>query len=66
MDVLIIIPIYNEKNNICPLTNKILSLNRGLYILFVDDNSQDGTGQIVDDLAKSYEEVRVIHRRRKL
>jgi len=44
---LIIIPTYNEKDNIEKIINKIFNLNKDVQILFVDDNSPDGTSDII-------------------
>ena len=49
---LIIIPTYNEAENIKVVINKILSLQNNYYILVVDDNSPDGTSNIVENLKK--------------
>ena len=49
---LIIIPTYNESENIELIINKILLLNDYNDILIVDDNSPDGTSKIVSDLKK--------------
>lgn len=59
---LVIIPTYNESENIRELITKILNINKDLYILIVDDNSPDATGQIVESLAKDNSYIRVIHR----
>ena len=52
--ILIIIPTYNEKNNIINLVNEIKNVlnktNLSYKILFVDDNSKDGTIEIIDKL----------------
>ena len=70
MDVSIVIPTYNEKENITPLVEKIINvchLNKIEFeIIIVDDNSPDGTGEIADQLAKKYKNIIVIHRERKL
>lgn len=62
---LIILPTYNEIDNIRPLVEDIL--NRGPYdILVVDDNSPDGTGKLADTLAEEHEDrVFVLHRTNK-
>jgi dolichol-phosphate mannosyltransferase len=60
MKILVIIPTYNEKENIQKLVEKILNLN--LNLLIVDDNSPDGTGEIADELARMYSQVKIIHR----
>ena len=65
MNSLIIIPTYNEKHNIEPLAEKILALNKGFHILFVDDNSPDGTGEVADSLAEKHPEIFVLHRQAK-
>lgn len=56
------IPTYNEAENIEILINKILALNIDCIILVVDDNSPDGTGEIVDKLSINNPQVRIIHR----
>ena len=53
-DRLVIIPTYNEKENIEKMLRKVLSLEPQFDVLIVDDGSPDGTGQIVKDLQKEY------------
>ena len=64
--VLIVIPTYNEKNNIQFLYAKIREHARGAHILIVDDESPDGTGQVADSLSKKDPLVHVLHRSGKL
>lgn len=66
MDIRVIIPTYNEKDNIKELVERILALEINARIIVVDDNSPDGTGQIAEALAHENERVEVIHRRGKL
>jgi dolichol-phosphate mannosyltransferase len=61
---LIIIPTYNEKDNLKPLTAEVLK-TVPVDILVVDDNSPDGTGAIADGLASSEPRIKVLHRRNK-
>ncbi|MFA5062255.1 MAG: glycosyltransferase [Patescibacteria group bacterium] len=67
--VSIIIPTYNEAKNLPPLVEEIFShIDRArvdLEIIFVDDNSPDGTGQVAEELAQKYP-VKVVHRSGKL
>jgi len=64
---LVIIPTYNEKDNIKNLVNKIQSLNiESLDILIIDDNSPDGTGQIVKNMQKTMQNLNIIEREGKL
>jgi dolichol-phosphate mannosyltransferase len=63
--VAVIIPTYNEKDNIRAITARIRSAVPGADLLIVDDNSPDGTGQIADELAASDTRVHVLHRRDK-
>jgi len=66
MKSIIIIPTYNEKENIERLIEEIWKLNRDFHVLIIDDNSPDGTGRIADALAQKYSEVFVGHRPGKL
>jgi dolichol-phosphate mannosyltransferase len=62
----VIIPTYNERDNIVDLTQLILALPHDLHVIVVDDNSPDGTGEVVAALASECRRVRVIHRAGKL
>lgn len=53
-DALVIIPTYNEKENVERMVRKVLSLPDGFDVLIVDDGSPDGTGQIVKNLQQEY------------
>ena len=53
-DSLIIIPTYNEKENIERIIRKVLSLEKSFHILIVDDSSPDGTATIVKDLQSEF------------
>ncbi len=66
MKAIVIIPTYNERDNIIRLAGEVLSQHPDLHILFVDDNSPDGTGLLADELAASSDRIRVIHRSGKL
>jgi dolichol-phosphate mannosyltransferase len=64
---LIIIPTYNEKENIPLLVEQVLKVTpQEVEILVVDDGSPDGTGQIVDALAEKQKRVHVLHRAKKM
>ncbi|MBE9468740.1 MAG: polyprenol monophosphomannose synthase [Bacteroidetes bacterium] len=66
-DSIVIIPTYNEKENIEEMIKKVFSLNRTFDILIVDDNSPDGTKEIVKSLQKEYSErLFLIERQEKL
>lgn len=58
----IVIPTYNEKENIERITRQLVGLGAGVSVLIVDDNSPDGTGEIADRLAEEIGEVSVLHR----
>jgi dolichol-phosphate mannosyltransferase len=62
----LIIPTYNERENIGLLVESISSLTLDSQVIIVDDNSPDGTGQLADELAARQPGVRVIHRDGKL
>jgi dolichol-phosphate mannosyltransferase len=60
--LLIFIPTYNEAENVEALFNQIRGLKLAADILFLDDNSPDGTGQIIDRLAAENPGIHTIHR----
>ena len=62
----IVIPTYNERENIGLLVEGILNLDLGSQVIIVDDNSPDGTGQLADELAAQNPGVQVLHRPSKL
>ena len=66
MKAIIIIPTYNERDNIIRLAAAVLRQHPDLRILFVDDNSPDGTGVMADELAARDDRISVIHRAGKL
>ncbi len=66
MQIVVIIPTYNEAENIPKLVSALFSLPMEVRALVVDDNSPDGTGRIADDLARADPRVAVIHREGKL
>ena len=66
MKAFVIIPTYNEKDNVRTLTDAVLAQHPDINILFVDDNSPDGTGAIIDDLVAGNDRVQVLHRAGKL
>ncbi len=53
-NALVIIPTYNEKENIQAIVNEVLSLPKDFHLLIVDDNSPDGTPDIVKGLQAKY------------
>jgi len=60
--ILILIPTYNEAGNVLSLVERLLKLNINADILFVDDNSPDGTGKLLDLCAKKHNRITVLHR----
>ncbi|MBN1884963.1 MAG: polyprenol monophosphomannose synthase [Candidatus Krumholzibacteriota bacterium] len=66
MESLVVIPTYNEKENIERIVEMVLAVDGGIDVLVVDDNSPDGTGDIVDRMAAGNNRVHVIHREGKL
>lgn len=66
MTALVVIPTYNERDNIGRLIPEILKQDPGISVLIVDDNSPDGTGILVDGLAAADSRIQVLHRSGKL
>jgi dolichol-phosphate mannosyltransferase len=58
----VVIPTYNERDNIRPITARVRAAVPGADLLIVDDNSPDGTGQIADELAAADKHIHVLHR----
>lgn len=60
----VVLPTYNERDNVIPIAKQLLALEKvyDLEIIFVDDDSQDGTADVVRELAHHHPEVRLIRR----
>lgn len=69
-NLLVVLPTYNEYENLKLMVQQVLSCNRGhdfnVSMVVVDDNSPDGTGNLADELAKEYGNLFVVHREGKL
>jgi len=63
---LVVIPTYNEAPNLAGLLPQVLAQDPRIDVLVVDDNSEDGTGRIADELARSDARIHVLHREGKL
>ena len=61
-DTLVIVPTYNERENLLPLADRLMGLPVAVDLLVVDDNSPDGTGRMADELAAKNPAVHVVHR----
>lgn len=59
---LVVIPTYNERQNIAEITARVLRSVPGADVLVVDDNSPDGTGALVSALASGLDRINVLHR----
>jgi dolichol-phosphate mannosyltransferase len=64
-ETLIIVPTYNERENLPRIVEKLLSLPAKVDVLVVDDNSPDGTGKIADEFAAKNPQIHVLHRTEK-
>jgi dolichol-phosphate mannosyltransferase len=62
----VIVPTYNERENITELIQMLLALPESLHVIVVDDNSPDGTGAVVAALAEEDNRIQVIRRAGKL
>ncbi|MFJ4846814.1 MULTISPECIES: polyprenol monophosphomannose synthase [unclassified Streptomyces] len=63
--VLVIIPTYNEAENIKPIVSRVRAAVPEAHVLVADDNSPDGTGKLADELAVVDDHVHVLHRKGK-
>ena len=62
---LVIVPTYNERDNLPPLIERLMKLPVTVEVLVVDDNSPDGTGKLADDIAAKNPQIHVLHRQEK-
>lgn len=62
----VVIPTYNERENIGLLVEEILALPLDIRVIVVDDNSPDGTGELLDEMRTRFSNLHVIHRAGKL
>src|SRR6266542_3831603 len=62
---LVIVPTYNERDNLPPLAARLLALPVPVDLLVVDDNSPDGTGEVADGFAAKHSQIHVLHRAEK-
>ncbi len=63
MELTVFLPTYNERNNLPLVVERLFALGLDMQILVVDDSSPDGTGDVAEELAKTYKgRLRVIHR----
>lgn len=65
MKTVVVIPTYDEKDNVEPMARALLAVDGSLEILFVDDNSPDGTGDVIERLAGKEPRIFCLHRERK-
>ena len=66
-NVLVVIPTYNERENLPIIVDRLLSALTGVQVLVVDDSSPDGTGEVADQLAAGDADgrIHVLHRTEK-
>ncbi|MGC8828044.1 MAG: polyprenol monophosphomannose synthase [Anaerolineae bacterium] len=62
MRVAVILPTYNERENLPPIAGEILAQEQVDHLIVVDDNSPDGTGELADELAEKDPRIVVVHR----
>ncbi|XVQ82499.1 polyprenol monophosphomannose synthase [Microbispora siamensis] len=60
--VLVIVPTYNERENLPLITRRLREALPDVHLLVADDNSPDGTGRIADELAEADDHIHVLHR----
>lgn len=63
---IVVVPTYNERENIRPLVDAVFASDTKCDMLVVDDNSPDGTGQVVDELCATRPALQVLHRPHRL
>lgn len=63
--ILVILPTYNERENVSRIVPRILEQDERVEVLVVDDNSPDGTGALAEELARGDSRIHVLHREQK-
>ena len=64
MKTVVVIPTYDEKDNVRPMAEAVLA-TPDVELLFVDDNSPDGTGDVIEEMKKSEPRIHCLHRTKK-
>lgn len=64
MEKIVIIPTYNEKDNIVAIIDAVFSLQKGFHVLVIDDGSPDGTAQLVKEKMQVYPDTLFIEERK--
>lgn len=65
MKTVVVIPTYDEKDNVGPMAAAVLAQDPSFELLFVDDNSPDGTGDAIEALMKTEPRIHCLHRTKK-
>lgn len=65
MKTVVVIPTYDERENVRPMAEAVLRQADDVEVLFVDDNSPDGTGAVIDGLSAANGRVHALHRMKK-
>ena len=60
-NTVVIVPTYNERENLPQMAERLLKLAVPVDVLVVDGNSPDGTGKLADDLAAKHSQIHVLH-----
>ena len=63
---IVVIPTYNERDNVAPLLARLSAIPNPPDLFFVDDASPDGTGELLESLRATHPNLRVLHREGKL
>lgn len=64
MKTVVVIPTYDERENVKPMSEAVLK-TPNVELLFVDDNSPDGTGEVIEELIKADKRIHCLHRTKK-
>ena len=63
--ILVVVPTYNERDNLDLIAGRLRAAVPDAHLLVVDDNSPDGTGKLADELAEADDHIHVLHRQAK-